>query len=1005
MAFELYKSVPKDWDANLKYRLALRKKAENDKEIQAKLSVACKHDVLFWMNAFCWLYEPRPRKVNGKKMPNVIPFITWEHQDPVILECKEHLGFEDLGVEKARGEGMSWIALYLAVHDWLFDPMCSIGLVSRNELAVDNPDDSDSLMWKSLACETPVLRPDGSFTPIGDLVAGDYVVGSDGRPTRVMKSLPQYESEMVKVAFSDGCSITCTPDHLWPVSSVVKRMGGSRHRTYDQYENKTAEEIGSSVRRGGSFSKHLNWQLKRTPSIKLPVASQPIPAYVLGVLIGDGSLSKTGVSFASVDKEIVSRVCCELGGDFKATPGGKCSWFVSSVSKVGNAVSRDLVTLGLKGKRAWEKRIPDLYMRGSEFQRLELLRGLMDTDGTCHKGGYAYYSTTSSGLADDVAALVRSLGGIATVKSYKKKYRYKGEMRDARDEYRVGVMIPGEAPFHLTKKVDRHKRSQTLCRRIVSVEPAGRGFAKCISVEAADGLFVVSNYLLTHNCDWALTKLPSWMQPKKKRSTSEHTLKNLDNGAMITGYSATGDVASGGRKKWFLMDELAKFPRGPDAEAMASTQHVTNSRLIVSTPKGAEGEYHRIMHEPSSMVKLVLDWKDNPSRNRGLYRFNSKGVPEAVDPVNNPLLAEFNSGRGILNYEKPNPLLLDLFSRLRRKGFKLEGTLRSPWFDHECDRPGATPMNIAQELGRDYGGSMSRIYGHDFFAAAEKTVRPAYIRGILNFNTETLEPEFEPSEDGNYHLWTQLDHKRRPPRHVYSVGCDICTGLGGNYTSNSVIEVVDLVTMEQVFEYATNHEPPKDFADIAIAVAKFFYDAYLSWEANGPGGGFTQQVKTRQYGNIYYRKSLHKTGNVKTKEMGWWTDARTKEMMFGYLGSQVRSQEFSIRSDLLSKECGQYVYVNGQIDHVLNAGADDSAKGKAHGDRVIAMGVALMAAKDRPLASAGLTKELTKGEPPPGTMAARQKEYEASLEDDEEEWNDSQTSDFAARRKGRLSAG
>jgi hypothetical protein len=649
MAAEFYKKVPKDWEANLRYRMAIRRASENDVGVQQAMISACEKDFLFFVNAFGWLYEPRPRRVNGKRLPSVIPFITWEHQDPVLLECRETLGFEDLGVTKSRGEGMSWSAIYLAAHDWLFDPMCSIGLVSRNELAVDNPDDSDSLMWK---------------------------------------------------------------------------------------------------------------------------------------------------------------------------------------------------------------------------------------------------------------------------------------------------------------------------------------------------------------LDWLLTKLPPWMLPRFKRNTSDHTLKNLDNGSMITGYSATGDVASGGRKKWFAMDELAKFPRGPDAEAMASTQHVTNSRLIISTPKGAEGEYYRVMHEPSSMVKLELSWKSNPSRNRGLYRLTDKGVPVAVDPINNPLLEDYAVSGRHYNYTKPNPLLLELFSRLRRKGFKLEGTIRSPWYDHECDRPGATPMNIAQELDMDFGGSMSRVFGHDFFSKAEKTVRPPLMRGILNFNLETLEPDFESSDDGPFLLWTALDHKRRPPRHSYAVGCDICTGLGGNYTSNSVIEVVDLTTMEQVLEFAINTEPPKDFADIAIALCKWFWDAYLSWEANGPGNAFTHQVKTRAYGNIYYRKALHKTGKVKTKEMGWWTDARSKEMMFGYLGSSVRGEDFSMHSEMLMKECGQYVYAGGKIDHVLNAGAEDSAKGTAHGDRVIAMGVALQAAKDRPIISAGLAKELINGEPPPGTMAARQREYEESLEDDGEIWKDYDTSDLATNGNG-----
>jgi hypothetical protein len=242
---------------------------------------------------------------------------------------------------------------------------------------------------------------------------------------------------------------------------------------------------------------------------------------------------------------------------------------------------------------------------------------------------------------------------------------------------------------------------------------------------------------------WELSKMPRWMpgvtqDVDYERNLTKHTWKNLVNGSTVASYSATGDVASGGRSKWFLKDELAKFPAGRDREAMASTQHVTNSRLIVSTPKGTEGAYYDVMHEPSSMVKITLHWTANPTRNRGLYRFeNSK--PLAVDPVNNPLPP---------NYDPPSPETLNRFSRLRRKGFKLEGKLRSAWYDHECDRPGATPQNIAQELDLDFGGSMFRVFGDEFFSAAEKEVRNPFHRGTIDYNMETLEPLFNTTATG-----------------------------------------------------------------------------------------------------------------------------------------------------------------------------------------------------------------------------------------------------------------
>lgn len=643
---EFYKKVPKELRANLEYRIALRKRAERDVGFQEAVKAACKQDVLFFFNAMCWVYEPRPQIINGVEQSRQRPFITWPHQDPAIKTIDEFLGFEDIGAEKSRGEGMSWIAILFACRDWLFKPMTSIGLVSKSEGSVDNPMDSDSLMWK---------------------------------------------------------------------------------------------------------------------------------------------------------------------------------------------------------------------------------------------------------------------------------------------------------------------------------------------------------------LDWELTKLPHWMSGNKdvdyKRNVSDHTLYNVRNGSMITGYAATGDVASGGRKAWFLMDELAKFPRGPDADAMASTQYVTNSRLVVSTPKGADGEYYRIMHEPSSMVKIVLDWKENPTRNRGLYRFDGS-TPVAVDPVNNPLPKD---------YSPPTPQVLDLFSRLRRRGFKLDGVDRSPWLDHECDRPGATPQNVAQELGRDYGGSMHRIFGHGFQAAAAERIREPNLRGVLDYNTETLEPSFDTSDDGPILLWTSLDVHNRPPPHLYVVSADIGAGLGGSFTSNSVAEVIDLVTMEQVLEYATNTTEPSDFADECIAIAKWFHGAYLAWEANGPGGAFTKRVVQREYPHVFKRPLLWKRGRKKTKELGWWTDPKSKEVLFTEISNSISTREVTIHSKALAAEFGQYIRKNGDIEHVLVGKTDDdSSKGKAHGDRVIAFGVGLQALRDRPLPSKSLETFLDSN-PPPCSMAARLKEYEESQQSDQL-WDDRDSAALASsgRAAGRL---
>jgi hypothetical protein len=496
--------------------------------------------------------------------------------------------------------------------------------------------------------------------------------------------------------------------------------------------------------------------------------------------------------------------------------------------------------------------------------------------------------------------------------------------------------------------------------------------------------------------DWELTLLPQWMTGEKDvdwtRSISEHSFVNKRNGAQLNAFAAVGGAGRGGRYTWFFMDELAEWQRGPDERVMASTAHATESRLVVSTPCGNEGAYYNFMHSPSNMVRVTLDWKDNPTRNRGLYRIE-KGVAIAVDAVNNPLPA---------SYTPPTQDILDMWSRLRKKGFVLENKVRSPWYDVQCDRADAFPHIIAQELDRDFGGTMFRYYRDTFRAKAEETVRPPIGKGIITYHPETYKPEFEEDQHGQLSLWCTLDPKSKTPAdHQYIIGIDISSGLGGMYTSNSVAQVIDLNTMEQVAEYATNTVTPSEFADDCMALGKFFNDAELAWEANF-GGDFTKRVLDRKYPLIYRRKVIWRRAAGKTlSEPGWWTDERTKVALLSELDRKVKSGELTIRSAELLEETGQYVYLGGKVEHMASsaATATPDAKGKAHGDRVMAIGVALMASKERHFVGKDLAeRDLTKN-PPPGTMEWRDREFARAAEDENDIWDHRTMADLAMGKR------
>lgn len=503
--------------------------------------------------------------------------------------------------------------------------------------------------------------------------------------------------------------------------------------------------------------------------------------------------------------------------------------------------------------------------------------------------------------------------------------------------------------------------------------------------------------------DWQLKQLPLWMagvktvpggQPKDfTRNITKHTWTNHRNQCTISAYAATGNLASGGRKTAFLMDELAKFPRGPDEEAMSSTEPVTNCRILVSTPAGAEGAYYRVMTEPHTkdeFVHITLDWTKNQTRNRGMFRIDLKDrilIPH--DPVANPIPE---------SYEKK---FFDVqLQILARRGFAVDdrSKLWSPWYVSRCLRPRMTPRKVAQEYDRDYGGSSSRFFPSvTIEALVEKSRLPLWQGDILVDRERHIISQFTKMREGKLKLWVSLGVGNKPPKGEYVVGADIATGLGGTMSSCSTLSIADRSTGTKVGEYASPVIRPEDFASLAIAVCRLFKsqndgEAFLIWEGNGPGGAFRQHIiDETSFRNFYFRQNIKRMGKNTTKEPGWWSGKETKrELMSKYRHALVEGL-FDNPSEYALREClcyiedtgGKVVFVTG-----LNDENDPANSGENHGDRVIADALANFGMQ---ILNGGLEVrpvEKSSGQlgPPDGSFAWRRKQWEAANKKDLRRW-------------------
>jgi RecA/RadA recombinase len=355
---------------------------------------------------------------------------------------------------------------------------------------------------KAQPIDEPVLTPDG-WVAIGSLREGDHVIGSSGRATRVTGIFPQGRKPIFRVLLDDGTSTRCCKEHLWHTTTIAELNRGryTRGPRPERRREQTGEEGAGSVKdalRIGSSLDECHYLPRYAPVHFTRGDRLPLDPYYLGVLLGDGCLRHGAVTITSMDLDLLDRVgkIAESLGDVGKLVRyeGKCPIVRIQGGGKPSKTRQILETLGVYGAKSDDKHVPDAYLYGSAEERLELLRGLMDTDGTLNNSKTdAVFCSTSTRLRDAVLHLVRSLGGRAT--TWVKETTHL-------PAWLVGFSFAdGTCPFWLKRKADlwRKDRKRAMRRRIVDVQQVGDAECVCIRVEAEDSLYLTRDFIPTHN--------------------------------------------------------------------------------------------------------------------------------------------------------------------------------------------------------------------------------------------------------------------------------------------------------------------------------------------------------------------------------------------------------------------------------------------------------------------------------------------------------------------------
>lgn len=351
---------------------------------------------------------------------------------------------------------------------------------------------------------TKILSPSG-WRNVEELCVGDEIYAHDGTVTTVTGVFPRGPQQCFEWTFNDRTSITTDFEHLWAVRAPYNRVKtsgrGKKNERYGDYEVIESYKILSRIGGFGDFPKAMRFSIPTNAPVEFGVTDIPIDPYVMGLLLGDGSLSKDSVYIHTADQEIIDSLSREIES-IRVKKDRRSLCYSVTLYGLKSAVSR----LGLSGHRSWEKFIPKPYLFNSVENRLAVLQGLLDTDGDISENGMSIsFTTVSPQLCEDVTFLVRSLGGKAVVSARNTHYRHNGEYRRGRLSYRIHITMKPFCPFRLERKASRYIRTKkSEDKKMVRVTNAGIQNTTCISIAHESGLYIAENFTVTHNTAFML---------------------------------------------------------------------------------------------------------------------------------------------------------------------------------------------------------------------------------------------------------------------------------------------------------------------------------------------------------------------------------------------------------------------------------------------------------------------------------------------------------------------
>ena len=338
------------------------------------------------------------------------------------------------------------------------------------------------------------------FTPLGwrkwkDIKIGDELYGTYGNVTKVIDIPYDKECDVYKVTLRDGRKILASDEHLWKIEFHNKKEIQIMTTLELLKEYKRKRKISDRNPLGIEYV----CSIPKNKGVEMPYNKTKVDAYTFGLLLGDGSFRYCSCYYTQDSKD--------LEVERKYIPYNIIKWKAKYAYRINIPNwHKILEEYGLYNKKSEDKFIPDEYKYNSKEVRLNLLKGLMDSDGTLDNKGRYIIALSSKRMIEDIAFICRSLGYNCSYTIKKTGYKVNGVIKECLPSYALTIFtrdIIANLPRKQKKEkviTNQYSINKELRTRIINIEYVGKQKAKCVTVDSKDNCYLIGDFVTTHNC-------------------------------------------------------------------------------------------------------------------------------------------------------------------------------------------------------------------------------------------------------------------------------------------------------------------------------------------------------------------------------------------------------------------------------------------------------------------------------------------------------------------------